>query len=178
MAALGLDTCGTHTEMKLMANNELCLLETAARFPGSMAVTLAETVFGMDMVSLLAAELLGEQQPYPDAMLVTGKGAAGVLYLIAANTAGKPWASLPPLYWENLDWASLVSSETRVEVIRSQTIPNGSPMPAYSPGRGALGYAGAVYLTSRDPVTLLADSDRIMNGLESAACAAASRARG
>ncbi len=176
VTALGLETCGTHTEMKLMANNELRLLETAARFPGSMAVALAETVFGIDLVGLLAAELLGEQQSYPDDMLVKGNGAAAALYLFAADARGNPWASLPPFCWENLDWAALMSAGTRAEVIPSQMIPHGSPMPAYYPGRGALGYAGSVYLTSTDPVTLLTDSNRVMNGLESAVRAEASRA--
>jgi biotin carboxylase len=175
VTALGLDTCATHTEMKLMPGNELCLLETAARFIGSMGSALAEIVFGIDMISLLAGELLGERQSYPDAMLVSGNGAAGVIFLFAADARGKPWASLPPFHWRAIDWASLVSGQTRVHVMPSLMAPDGNPMPAYYPGKGSLGYAGSIYLTSRDPATLLSDRNRLVNGLESAARAAASR---
>lgn len=167
--SLGLQTCGTHTEMKLMADNELCPIETAARLGGSMAVALVETVFGVDLIGMLAAEVLGDPQSYPERMLVAGNGAAASVFLFAADARGRPWVSPPPLWWETLDWSGLVSARTRVEVVRSQMIPNGSPVHAYRPGKGALSYFGAAYVTSPDPVTLLADANRLINGLESAA---------
>lgn len=170
VTALGLETCATHTEMKLMAENQLCVIETAARVGGSMAVALSEAVFGVDLVGLQAAEALGEPQDYPERMLVTGDGAASSIFLFAADIQGNPWSAQPRLWWETLDWSGLVSPGTQVEVVWSQMIPNGNPMPAYHPGKGALSYAGAVFARSSDPVTMLADANRLINGLEAAAC--------
>ena len=42
--ALGLEDCGTHTEIKLQADGGLCLLESAARFGGSMILRLVEEI--------------------------------------------------------------------------------------------------------------------------------------
>ena len=164
--ALGLDTCGTHTEIKLMADEGMCLLETAARPGGSTATTLAEYVFGVDLLGLQTAEALGEPQSYPEQMLVTGEGAAASVYLFAADTRGRPWSSPVRFDWRQIDWSGLVSPASRVEIIPSQMVPEGTVVSPYRPGSGALNYCGSVIVRSPDPGTLIADSYRLIDTLE------------
>jgi len=166
--ALGLETCGTHTEFKLMSDERLCLLETAARLGGSTAVALAEVVFGIDLIGLQASEALGQHPSYPERMLTSGTGAAASLYLFAASTAGQPWAAQTAFNWKQLDWTELVSGASRVEILPSQMIPDGTVITPYRPGSGALNYAGSVLLHSPDAETLLTDSYRLINNLEAA----------
>lgn len=74
--ALGLDTCATHTEIKLGADGAMWLIETAARFGGVMTTRQVETVFGLDMIGMLVRQLLGRDVAYPERMLTEGEGAA------------------------------------------------------------------------------------------------------
>lgn len=166
--SLGLGTCATHTEIKLMADGGMCLLETAARVGGSTATALAESVFGVDLVGLQAQEVLGLPVSYPDQMLTSGKGAAASLFLFAANSDGQPWASPAEFSWRAVNWNELVSAASRVEIIPSQMVPDGSVVFPYHPGSGALNYAGAVLVYSPDPKTLIDDSYRLIDGLEGA----------
>lgn len=166
--ALELGTCATHTELKLMSGERMCLLETAARTAGSTATAIAEAVFGIDMIGLYTSEALGIPQAYPERMLMGGKGAAAVVYLIGADSAGNPWASELPFTWKRLNWGELVSLTSRVEIIPSQMAEDGAIVAPYHPGGGALNNFGSVVLHSSDPETLLADSYRLVDGLEAA----------
>jgi len=168
VTALELGTCATHTEIKLMSDQRMCLLETAARVGGSTAPALAEAVFGVDLISLHAQEALGIPAAYPERMLVHGNGAAASLFLFAANSAGQPWAAPVKFSWRAIDWQALVSPASRVEIIPSQMIPDGSVVHPYRPGDGALNYVGSAMVHSPDPATLLADSYRLIDGLEDA----------
>ncbi|QEU90391.1 GNAT family N-acetyltransferase [Streptomyces kanamyceticus] len=165
--SLGLDTCATHTELKLMAGNRLSLLETAARVGGAMVTREVAEVYGVDLITLQAREALSEPQKYPDRMLVTGEGrAAASLALIATDSRGTPWATLPRLNWRTHDWGSLVSPGTTVEIARGSTVPDGTVMPRYDAAAAALSIGGIAYLTADDPATLKADTYRILDGLE------------
>lgn len=165
---LGLETCATHTELKLVSGERMCLLETAARTAGSTATAIAEAVFGVDMIGLYTSEALGIPQSYPERMLVDGKGAAAVVYLIGADSAGRPWGSEVPFNWKHLDWGELVSPASRVELIPSQMAEDGAIVAPYHPGAGALNNAGSAMLYSPDPETLLTDSYRLVDSLEAA----------
>lgn len=173
--ALRLDTCGTHTEIKLMANEQMCMLESSARFGGVTATTMVEHVFGIDLISLLAAEALGEPQKYPDRMLTGGRGAAATVYLFGADSRSRPWSAPVPFRWEQLDWQALVSPASRVEVIASQMAPDGTVVQPYQPGGGTLNNAGTVLVHSIDAETALADSYRMVDNLEAALIAAGQR---
>ena len=166
--ALGLETCGTHTEIKLMAGERMCLIESSARPAGAMGTLITEAVFGVDMIGLLAGEALGEPQEYPDQMLIKGIGAAAVLFLVAADPDGKPWPSDVPFHWKRLDWSELVSVDSRVEVLPSQLVPDGTVLSPYRPGSGSMSYAGSVVLHSASPEVLVEDSYRLLGNLEAA----------
>lgn len=170
--ALGLDTCGTHTELKLLPDGTVCLLESAARLPGAMVTREVEEVYGIDLIDLLVGELLGEngEAAYPERMLVATDRpvAAATVALIATDSAGRPWRHHPPFDPERVAWGHLVSPGTRVEVVRGATVPPGTPMPRYDVAAGVMNFAGLLFLTAADPSTLQADTYSIIDGLEHA----------
>jgi biotin carboxylase/GNAT superfamily N-acetyltransferase len=167
--ALDLDTCGTHTEIKLLPDHQLCLIETAARLPGAMVTREVEEVFEFDLVDALAGQLLGECVKYPPRMLVhESRGAAASVALIGTDTRGTPWKTRPRFDASKVDWPALTSPGTTVEVVGGATVTPGSPMPRYDAAAGTLNFAGLAFVTAADPPTLLGDTRRIIDGLESA----------
>ncbi|MEU7577104.1 GNAT family N-acetyltransferase [Streptomyces sp. NPDC041068] len=171
--ALGLDTCATHTELKLMAGERVSLLETAARVGGAMVTREVAEVFGVDLITLQAREALGEPQKYPERMLVTAHGrAAASLALIATDSRGTPWRTLPRFDWRTFGWSSLVSPGTTVEVAEGSTVPDGAAMPRYDAASAALSIGGIAYVTAKDAATLKDDTYRILDGLEAGLVAA------
>jgi biotin carboxylase len=165
--ALELDTCATHTELKLMADGSISLIESAARPGGVNIARQMATVFGLNPVTMLARALLGQPVEYPERMLTTGNGAAGSVSIIATDSSGRPWAARERM-WDSreVDWSQLISPDSTIEVVSS--VPDGTPMPRYGAANGATDYAGLLFLTARDAPTLLRDSYSVLNGLECA----------
>jgi biotin carboxylase len=167
--ALGLSTCGTHTELKLLADHQVCMLETAARFGGVMVVQEVETVYGVDLIGALVRALLGQDPQLPGELFTgAGRAAAGSVAMYAVDSRGNPWQSLPVFDTDRIDWSRLVSDGTRVEVVPDLTIPDGSPMPPYDPPNGYLNSAGLLFVTASTPAQLVEDAYGIMDGLEGA----------
>ncbi|MET7727176.1 ATP-grasp domain-containing protein [Streptomyces mirabilis] len=168
--ALGLRTCGTHTEVKLMADGGLALIESAGRFGGATILAQLEHVYGCDLVGMLADALLGLPVDPPDSLLTPhdAKGAACTLSLLATNAVGEPWSK--DLVWDSgvVDWPSLVTPGTSIETAPGLTIPDGTPMPKYRQSGGKLVLGGVLYMTSADPGTLVHDAYAVLNGLEDA----------
>jgi biotin carboxylase len=166
--ALGLDYCATHTEIKLQRDRGLCLLESAARMGGLMIPRIVHEVFDVDMIDLLVQALLGEEPELPERLLTSAPSGRAVasLMLLATDSRGTPWSSLPPWRPELVDWSRLTGPETEVEIVAGQTRPSGSPMPSFSPTAGTRNYAGTLFLRAPDPVTLQTDCFRILDGLE------------
>ena len=168
--ALGLRTCGTHTEIKLMEDGGLALIESAARFGGAAILRQIEHVYGCDLIGMLTDALLGLPTDPPPSMLTPedASGAACTLTLLATNATGEPWSR--DLVWDSraVDWPSLVSPGTHVETVSALTVPDGTPMPTYAPIGGKLGIGGVLYLTSVDTRTLVHDAYAVLNGLEDA----------
>jgi hypothetical protein len=86
--------------------------------------------------------------------------------VMAADSSGRPWDLEEPLAYrpDLVDWTKLTRPGTTVELVKGQ--PAGSPMPAFTPTADTLSQAGTIILTAADPVTLLGDSYRILDGLE------------
>ena len=171
--ALGLDCCGTHTEIKLQSGGRLCLLENAARLGGVMIAREVEEVFGVDLIDQLVRVLLGDEHQLPERMLTSesANGAAANLSLLAVDSRGTPWKSLPAFRPDLVDWTTLTSPGTTVEIVPGLSQPIGAPMPQYTTTGGHMNYAGTLYLRSPDALTLRADSVRILDGMEAALCA-------
>jgi biotin carboxylase len=166
--ALELEDCATHLEIKLQRDRGLCLLENAARLGGAMVPRVVHEAFGVDLIDLLLTALLGGEPELPERMLTSGpkEQAVASLMLLATDSAGNPWSSLPPFRPDRVDWRRLTSPKTEVEIVTGMTHPSGSPMPAYSPTAGTRNYAGTLFLRAPDPATLQADCFRIVDGLE------------
>ncbi|HST49759.1 ATP-grasp domain-containing protein [Jatrophihabitans sp.] len=167
--ALGLDTCCTHTEIKLKADGTVALIESAARVGGVNVAQQMTRVFGLNPVEMLSKVLVGQQVQYPPRMLVDGQGAAGTVAIIATDSAGRRWADRDRI-WDSrsVSWDSLLSPGTEAEVVTGLSVPDGTPMPRYGSAHGAVDYAGLFFLTARDAPTLLHDTYAILDGLEQA----------
>jgi biotin carboxylase len=167
--ALELDTCGTHTEIKLKADGAVALIESAARLGGVNVARQINEVFGLNPIEMLSRALLGQQVEYPPQMLIHGRGAAGSVAIIATDSAGRRWADRERI-WDSraLDWDGLLSPGTNVEVVTGISLPDESPMPRYGSANGAQDFAGVFYLTARDSPTLLTETYAILDGLEQA----------
>jgi biotin carboxylase len=167
--ALELGTCGTHTELKLLPGGRLSLLETAARVPGAMVVREVEEVFGVDLIGALVDGLLGRPTTLPRRML-TGRAdarcAAASLALLATDSTGEPWRSLPAFAPELVDWDALVGPGTTVEVVDAQSLASGARMPRYCSDSGVLNFAGLAFVIAPSAERLLDDTLSILDGLE------------
>lgn len=170
---LGLETAGTHTELKLMDDGGLCVIEVAARFGGVMVVPEIEHVFGVDAIGMLIDSLLGEPVDFPKAMLTAAdaRGAAGSLSLISTDSKGTPWER--ELTWDHefVDWSSVLSEGTEIETVADMSVEPGTPMPRYDLAKGVTGYGGIFFLRTKDAATLIHDSYSVLDHLEDALAA-------
>lgn len=164
--ALGLDNCGTHTEIKLCADGGMAVIETAARFGGSVITRVIEHVFGLDPITMLVRQLLGEPVDYPDRMLVEGRGAAATLAWIPVDASGRPWSGNPVWRPEAADLTSLVSPGSAIEAVPELTRPAGTTVPPYDPAGGARNCFGRFFVSAPDADTLVTDLYAVLNGLE------------
>jgi biotin carboxylase len=166
--ALGLDTCGTHTELKLRADGELVVIEVGARFGGLLTTRQVEIAFDLDPIGMLIREQLGEQVDYPPAMLVDGSRAAASVAVVPANAAGTPWQTQPLWQPEQVDWSTLLSPGSTVEPVPAFMLPAGTRVPAFDPSGGSRNWLGVFLVTAVDAPTLLRDCRSILDGLEAA----------
>jgi len=166
--ALRLDTCGTHTEIKLRADGELAVIETAARFGGVLITKEVEHVFGFDPIGALVRELLGERVDYPDRMLIDGHGAAASLAPIPADSAGNPWHTTPLWQPSTVHWPALLSPSSTIEQAPAFGGEAGVPVRAFDPAGGSGNWLGLFFLTATDAATLHRDCSAVLDGLESA----------
>lgn len=173
--ALGLDTCATHTEVKLMADGTVRLLESAARAGGAAVTRELVEAYDVDLIGLQLAASLGQRPAVPDRLLLPtdARGAAASLSVIAVDSTGKPWSTLPPFVPDRVAWADLVTPGTTVELVRGQSLPIGTPMPPFHPNTGVLAYAGLLLVRATDPLTLRDDCYRLLDGMEVAMSRAA-----
>lgn len=166
--ALGLENCGTHTELKLMADGGLVVIETAARFGGLLTTRQLHEVFGLDPIGMLVRQLLGERVDYPAAMLTDGARAAASVAVVPADAAGTPWRSRPVWNPRAVDWRSLLSPGSTIEAVPAFSLPEGEPVPAFDPAAGSRNWLGVYLLTAVDAATLQRDCNAVLNGLEAA----------
>ncbi|MFE4359356.1 acetyl-CoA carboxylase biotin carboxylase subunit family protein [Kitasatospora sp. NPDC056800] len=172
--ALGLENCGTHTELKLMKDGELVVIETAARFGGLLTTRQVHEVFGLDPIGMLVRQLLGERVDYPEAMPTTGTRAAASLAVVPADASGVPWQSTPLWNPQAVDWQSLLSPGSTIEAVPAFAMPAGRPVPAFDPSAGSRNWLGVYLLSAVDAATLRRDCNAVLNGMEAALHRAAS----
>ncbi|MFH8370475.1 acetyl-CoA carboxylase biotin carboxylase subunit family protein [Streptomyces sp. NPDC018031] len=165
--ALGLRTCGTHTEIKLGAGGEMWVIETAARFGGAMTVPQIEEVFGADLIGMLVDGLLGRPVAWPGGVLGPGEavGAAGSLVVLGVDRTGAPWPDRRVWDFSAVDRPALITEGSRLTEVTEHSLPHGTPVPVYDPAAGANSMAALCLLSASDPVTVIRDFETLTDAL-------------
>jgi len=163
--ALELENCATHTELKLLPNGTVNLLETAARMGGVAIAQELDVAFGLDYVGLYIDTLLGTTENIPSfEQNPTGNSAAS-LALIATDSTGKPWKSKRRFC--DIDWSELLVGETTTaHVITSQSMPFDNDFPEYDLAGGVMNYAGQLFIKAETPENLLNSAYSVLDQLE------------
>ncbi|MEU1010303.1 ATP-grasp domain-containing protein [Streptomyces sp. NPDC005890] len=165
--ALGLENCGTHTEIKLGAHGRMWLIETAARFGGAMTVPQIEQVFGLDLVGMFTDQLLGDSPAWPARALTPDDavGAAGSLVVLAVNGDGSPWARRHLWDSASVVRSAPVSPGSTLSVVTESSLPDGALVPVYDPAAGANTMAAVCLLSADRPQTVVDDFTAVVDAL-------------
>ncbi|AWN31498.1 MULTISPECIES: ATP-grasp domain-containing protein [unclassified Streptomyces] len=165
--ALGLQNCGTHTEIKLGAGGQMWVIETAARFGGAMTVPQIEEVFGLDLIGMLTDHLLGRQVSWPAEVRTPQEahGAAGSLVVLAVDGAGEAWPDQRVWDFPTVRDAVPLSAGSHLSVVAENSLPDGTPVPVYDPAAGANTMAALCLLSATDPETVIRDFRTLVEAL-------------
>ncbi|MFI1101953.1 acetyl-CoA carboxylase biotin carboxylase subunit family protein [Streptomyces melanogenes] len=165
--ALGLRDCGTHTEIKLGADGEMWLIETAARFGGAMTVPQIEEVFGLDLVGMLVDHLLGRPVDWPERALTPAQahGAAGSLVVLAVDGRGEAWRDRRIWDFPAVSAVVPLSRGSELSVVAESSLADGSLVPVYDPAAGANTMAALCLLSATDARTVLRDFETLVDAL-------------
>lgn len=164
--ALGLEYCATHTELKLMKDGQVGLIETAARMGGVAIVKEIQSVFNIDYVGLLLDVLLNKAPHIPRFEENEPIMAAASLSMIGADSKGNPWGTNRIFHHCDVDWAELGGSSLHVTVEPFQSLSAQSVVPPYDKANGVLTNAGIAFVTAPDLKQLIPGLINIMDGLE------------
>ncbi|MEK1934096.1 MAG: hypothetical protein AAAC47_30780, partial [Pararhizobium sp.] len=155
-----LDTCATHTEIKLQAHGELCMVESAARTPGALMTRQILEVFGIDMIGLLGRALLGETMDVPSFQHKQVHAAAGPVAIISLTPAGEPWRHYPAIN-KALDLTVYLPPAVEFEIAWGSDYEDGDPVKPYDPKLGTPNYIANVFLRA-PTVELLIEAQQIL----------------
>ncbi|MGW2209732.1 ATP-grasp domain-containing protein [Streptomyces sp. NPDC001781] len=165
--ALGLENCGTHTEIKLGSDGRMWVIETAARFGGAMTVPQIEEVFGLDLIGMFTDQMLGRPPAWPTRALTPADAgrAAGSLVVLAVNGDGTPWARRGLWDSSTVVREAPIAAGSTLSVVRESSLPDGSPVPVYDPAGGANTMAGLCLLSADRPQTVVRDFTALVDAL-------------
>jgi len=166
--ALELENCATHTEIKLMKNQETCLVESAARLPGAMITQLIESVFEIDMIGLLVDVLTtGDTLNIPRRpfQLDDARCAAGALAILALDERGVPWKSRPR-FSKKISFKDLLPQEMEYRVDWSTDLKEGEIVPPYDPQIGLMNFLGGIFMKCGDPRLLVQSQMKVRQSTE------------
>ncbi|RUT35712.1 ATP-grasp domain-containing protein [Paenibacillus zeisoli] len=159
--SLGLQNCPTHTEVKLMKNRQVGIIETAARFGGWNIIPQINDVFGIDMTQAWAEVLLhGSSQSLPNQLLqASNKARCNMRIYLEDNPLD---SSLQYLYsgYDKLD--HLLSEGTRIHT--ETEIPKGT-LVSSNPHLNAMSFVSTLDLEGTHPRALAQTVSNIRNGV-------------
>lgn len=149
LESFDLEYCGTHTEIKLMSNQEIAIIETAARFCGWHALQQIESVFKIDLIHELVQSILDESY-FPrksfEEIYNSQSGYAASINLIPIDDSGVPWESIQ--YTGIPKFENVISESTKYDFV--DYIDFGSHIKPFSPYDGSFNSIGKVFLYSPD----------------------------
>lgn len=165
--ALGLQNCGTHTEIKLGAGGRMWLIETAARLGGAMTVPQIEQVFRFDLVGMLVDHLLGRPVDWPAEVCTPAQahGAAGSLVVLAVDGRGEAWPDLRVWDFPAVSAGVRLSPGSELSVVAESSLPDGTAVPVYDQAAGANTMAALCLLSATDARTVLRDFETLVDTL-------------
>ncbi len=154
--SFGLGTCGVHTEIKLLKDREFAVIETAARFAGWSILPQISSVFGIDPVSELLANLIDQSHTFQlefEEIFERQTGAAATINLLPVTEMGQPWE--PVVFRRIPDLTTAIESTSHAAF--TPYIALGEMIEPLSVYNGAWNSFGKVYLEARDVNTLCDD---------------------
>lgn len=166
--ALGLHTCATHTVIKLGADGQMWVIETAARFGGALITRQAEVTHGLDMIGMLVRQLLRRPVEYPSRMPTEGRGAAASFVVLPVDDAGNTWQREGLWDFTSVDSRSLLSPGSVIELVPELSHAIGTPVTPYASGEGGRSRAAVCFVNGPDASTVIEDCRRIVKALPAA----------
>ncbi|TMP34745.1 ATP-grasp domain-containing protein [Pseudoalteromonas rubra] len=164
--SLGLDYCGTHTEIKLLANNEIAIIESAARFAGWSIIPQIEASFGVDIISEYMDIVYNKESQIKSDFFNTlenKKAYSATISLLPADEHSQPWKE-QIVYRQAPDLTSVIAPSSTCQftpyIMENDVI---YPMSEMS---GAWNSFGKVFLVAEDEETLLSDIESIRKNLK------------
>jgi biotin carboxylase len=165
--AMGLSYCGTHTEIKLLKNNNMCLIETAARLPGASITRMVEDAFGIDLIGTLVELLLyGKSDSIPKKMVDDNYiQSTGSVALVATDASGRPWKTRPKIN-KNINLNKVIPAGVTYELVWNKGLPDGQEIEPYDLKKGYFNFLGGVYLKADNTRDIKIAQISILNNLE------------
>ena len=164
--ALGLENCGTHTEIKLGLEGPV-LIESAARLAGSAITEVVEHVHGVDLVGIVTGVLAGQHatETTPIGQAPDGRAAAE-LSLIGASSTGSAWPAPLPWAARALVDDRLGLKATRLRSVSGLTVDEGEAIQRFDPTLGIANCSGLIFATATDVGDLVRDARSFFDNLE------------
>lgn len=158
---LGLQNCPTHTEVKLMKNRQVGIIETAARFGGWNIIPQINDVFGIDMTRIWAEVLLyGSSQNLPDHLLKVSNKARCNMRIYLEDNPLDPSLKYQYTGYEKLD--HLLGEGTRI--LTETEIPKGTVVSS-NPHLNAMSFVSTLDLEGSHPRDLAQSVSNIRSGV-------------
>ncbi len=162
--SFGLGTCGTHTEIKLLKDEEFAVIETAGRFAGWCIIPQISSVFDIDPVGELVANLLDASRTFTldlEQIFERQRGAAATINLLPVTENGESWK--PVVFRRTPDFTSVIHGGSRATF--TPYISPGETIQALSVYDGAWNSFGKVFIEARGMTELCEDVRNIRRGL-------------
>ncbi|MNH90489.1 Alanine-anticapsin ligase BacD [compost metagenome] len=159
--SLGLENCPTHTEVKLMKNRQVGIIETAARFGGWNIIPQINDVYGLDMTKAWAEVLLyGSSQDLPDHLLQSSHKARCNMRIYLEDNPLDPALKYRYSGYEKLDHLLEEGAFIRAET----EIPRGT-LVSSNPHLNAMSFVSTLDLEGAHPRDLAQSVSNIRDGV-------------
>lgn len=162
--SFGLGTCGVHTEVKLLKNQEFAVIETAARFAGWCIIPQISSVFDIDPVRELVLNLLDGSHTFDlsfEQIFERKIGASATINLLPVSESGQSWE--PVVFQHEPNLTSVINATSNA--VFTPYISLGDIIEPISIFDGAWNSFGKIFIQARDVATLCVDICNIRSHL-------------